>query len=186
MRYKLAVKPGDAAARWRAFTLIEMLITLAIAAAMAAIALRQRSEIGNFHRAESILRSYLSGVADHVKLRGCENFFLIIGGANGDVADELLLASGSESPIPVVGFHLNLRGLGAIVLPGDADGSNFPMAEAFDSLRGTWISLAAKEIFSDDFHIVLRSTGRRPVFQRFQISANGNVISEPLRRIHPN
>jgi hypothetical protein len=163
-----------------------MLITLAIAAAVAAIVTKQRSAVGNFKRAESLLCSYLCGVIEHVRFRDCENFFLLIGGPDENSLTNLMLIENSESPTQVDGLHLSINGLGSIVGPDLAQGSNFRVTSTFDSLPGFWLMIQAKEIFEDNFHIVLRSTGQRPVFRKISVSQNGNAIAEALPRVHAN
>ena len=170
--------------RWRAFTLIEMLVVLAVGAALSAIIVKRPSSAGSFRRAESLLSGYLNGVVGHIQFRDSGEFFLLIGGGDEGSACELMLVRGLESQIPVGGFHLNLKGLASIVIGDEAGASNLSLARAVDWGQGSWIVLSAKELSGENFSIVLRSTGKRPIYRRLSLSPNGNVIGESISRIH--
>jgi hypothetical protein len=153
-----------------------MLLMLSLAVAFGAMAAKPPSSAGHFRMAESLLRSYLNAVCDHIAFRG-ENFLLLIGG-DGELPDELMLIrQAGEDVEQVIGFHLRLHGLAAIVPPSVPDGSALPGAKPFGGLPGNWLSMSASEMAGGQFRLVIRSLGRKKLLRSVEISQNGNVFS---------
>ncbi|MDR0679125.1 MAG: hypothetical protein LBF24_02655 [Puniceicoccales bacterium] len=169
----------------RGFTLLELLLLLALTVLFSAIALRPRSG-GEFRRTAELLRSFLQGVVEQVSFRDPDRFFLLIGASSGEPGElrELLLAEGDGRPESVTEFHLHLQTFGAIVPPGPGGGSDFGAAGSFGPLEGFpgfWYAIPASCLARNgDLRIVLRSSDRVPSLRRFSLSRHGSVLLETL------
>ncbi|MDR0340556.1 MAG: hypothetical protein LBH53_03305 [Puniceicoccales bacterium] len=168
----------------RGFTLLELLLLLALVTFFSAGALRSRHGGGEFRRTAELLRSYLQSVVEQVQFRDPGHFFLLIGSSSEDSGElrELLLAEGDGRPEVATNFHLRLQNFGSIALPDTKMGSDFGAAVPFGPLAdfpGLWYAIPASRLLEEEgLGIVLRSPDRVPSIRRFSLSRHGTVLVE--------
>ncbi|MDR2664279.1 MAG: hypothetical protein LBB14_02005 [Puniceicoccales bacterium] len=168
------------------FTILELLLLLALFGALSAAALRPRSRSGQFRRTEELLRSYLQSVADQVRFRDSSRLFLLIGTGgteSGEKLEELLLAEGDGQPTAGTDFYLNLQNFGSVAPPDGDSGSDFGAATfaELEGFPGRWYAIPAANLLEGGtLSIVLQSADRVPIRRRFVLSSHGSVLSESL------
>jgi prepilin-type N-terminal cleavage/methylation domain-containing protein len=158
----------------RAFTLIEVLVVIAIITTVGAISFRLFNQEALFRNTVNALRSYLQSVCDYANERG--NCYLLLGGdKDGNFHELVLLEVVDAIAVIVDAYDYRLARNESIAARSDGpDGSQFqeitipPLKE----LKGKWCGI----VWNGPIRLVLqRHSSRKILRATFHITSNGTV-----------
>jgi prepilin-type N-terminal cleavage/methylation domain-containing protein len=160
----------------RAFTLLEVLVTIALIATLSGIGVRLLGHESTFKASVKTFHAYLQSVSDHAAVR--ENCHLLVGNSSpGDkLLHEFMLVEWDAARGPVFLREYFFRlGHGEFLVPPGASApcSDFQTTPLPEGIQGHWMSIAVGRK-SAQFVLAFRSA-RQTSHAILQIQENGTV-----------
>jgi prepilin-type N-terminal cleavage/methylation domain-containing protein len=162
----------------RAFTLLEILITLALIATLSGIGVRLLGHESTFKASVKTFHAYLQSVSDYAIIH--ENCYLLVGSSShGDEPlREFVLMELDPARGPVfLREHFFRLGPGEFLVPpgAAAAGSNFQAAPLPDGIQNHWTAIALGKGIGPIQFVLAFQSARRTSFAILRIQENGTV-----------